>query len=251
MKPARATSALSPVCILAGGLGTRLGDRVRTTPKPLIAVAGKPFVLHQLELLARHGARRIVMCIGHLGEQIVEVVGDGSAFGLDVSYSEDGPLPAGTAGALRRARHQLGERFLVLYGDTYLRIDYRDVDRALERSESLAVMTVLHNHGALDTSNAVVCAGRVLRYDKRRFSAEMEWIDYGVSAFRTEALDVAAPEASDLADVQAELARLGQLASYEATLRFYEIGTPGGLAETEAFLIKNARADKVAPQTGE
>ena len=119
--------SLDPIAILAGGLGTRLGERARHVPKALAPVAGEPFVFHQLRLLARHGAGRVVMCVGHLGEQIEAAVGDGGRFGLDVRYSFDGPRLAGTAGAVRKALDLLGERFLVTYGDTYLRIDYEAV----------------------------------------------------------------------------------------------------------------------------
>src|SRR5205807_2549722 len=95
--------SLPPVCILAGGLGTRLGPRSQTTPKPLVAVGGRPFLFHQLELLKRHGAERIVLCVGHLGELVEQAVGSGDAFGLDVAYSYDGPSVIGTAAAVRQA----------------------------------------------------------------------------------------------------------------------------------------------------
>src|SRR5436305_3662054 len=126
-------AALPPVCILAGGLGTRLGSHVRDTPKPLLEVAGEPFLHHQLRLLAAHGAREIVLCVGYLGELIEERIGP-ARFGLTIAYSHDGPVPIGTLGAIRRAAPLLGGRFLVLYGDTYLRIDYRAAVAAWSRS---------------------------------------------------------------------------------------------------------------------
>ena len=225
---------LTPVCILAGGLGTRLGKRVRETPKPLLPVAGEPFVFHQLRLLRRHGARRIVLCVAYLGELIEQAVGDGSALGLEVSYSFDGAELAGTAGAVRRALPALGDEFLVLYGDTYLRIDYLDVQRAFRDSGLPALMTVLRNEGRWDTSNVVFEDGRVLRYDKRNPTPDMHWIDYGLGMMRREALEDST--ASDLAELYAELAARGELAGYEARERFYEIGTPDSLREADEFL---------------
>src|ERR1035441_3949975 len=115
---------LPPICILAGGLGVRLGIHVRETPKPLLEVAGEPFLMHQLRLLARHGARETVICVGYLGEQIERRIGY-RQFGLKIAYSYDGPELIGTLGAVRRALPALGGRFLVLYGDTYLPVDYR------------------------------------------------------------------------------------------------------------------------------
>src|ERR1700728_4172143 len=97
-------AALPPVCILAGGLGTRLGERVREVPKPLLEVAGEPFLIHQLRLLAAHGARSVVLCVGYLGEQIEYAVG-GERFGVAIAYSHDGERLAGTLGAIRGALH--------------------------------------------------------------------------------------------------------------------------------------------------
>ncbi len=163
---------LPPVCILAGGLGTRLGDRVSAVPKPLLAVAGEPFLLHQLRLLASHGAREVVLCVGYLGERIEGAIGR-CRFGISIAYSYDSPELDGTLGAIRRARDLLGARFLVLYGDTYLRIDYRDVEK--HSAGWPALMTVLHNEGRWDASNAEYRDGRVLRYQKG--APGMHWID--------------------------------------------------------------------------
>jgi N-acetyl-alpha-D-muramate 1-phosphate uridylyltransferase len=208
----------------------------------LLTVAGRQFVEHQLELLKLHGARRIVLAVGYLGEKIEAAIGDGSRFGLEVSYAHDGPQPAGTAGALRRALPLLGDEFLVLYGDTYLRIDYADVARALRESGLPALMTVLRNRGRWAPSNAVYQEGRVVAYDKAKPPSGAEWIDYGILAFERSALEAEGPD--DLADLMHDLAAGGQLAGYPASKRFYEIGSPEALAETEAFL-SGRPADRV------
>lgn len=226
---------LSPVCILAGGLGTRLGPAAGGMPKALVPVAGEPFLYHQLRLLRANGARRVVLCVGHGGERIAEAVGDGSDFGLEIELSEDGPQLAGTAGAIRRALALLGHEFLVLYGDTYLRVDYAAVQEARRRSALPAVMVVLRNDGRWDRSNVVYREGRVVRYDKRERTRDMRWIDYGVGILTPEAVALE-PDTSDLADVYTRLAVEGLLGGYEAFDRFYEIGTPTALAETDAFL---------------
>lgn len=228
-------SALPPVCILAGGLGTRLGERVRETPKALIEVAGEPFVYHQLRLLAAHGAREIVLCVGYLGESIQRRVGE-ERFGLRIAYSFDDPGLDGTLGAILRARELLGKRFLVLYGDTYLRVDYALAARAWKESGLPAMMSVLRNEGRWDSSNAVYADGRVTVYDKRAPAPRMRWIDYGLGGLRQEALDLRPPDTRDLCDLYRRLAEDGLLCGFEATKRFYEIGTPEALADTDAFL---------------
>jgi MurNAc alpha-1-phosphate uridylyltransferase len=225
--------SLLPVCILAGGVGSRLGATVRDTPKPLLEVAGKPFLRWQLELLREHGADRIVLCVGYLGELIEERIGAGQDLGMDILYSYDGPQLAGTGGAVRTALPLLGDRFLVMYGDTYLRIDYADVQRAFADSGCPALMTVLRNDGRWDTSNASFDGSRVV-YDKRNPPPGAEWIDYGLGALRSDALGVS--DDPDLAGVYEELSRRGELAGYVATERFHEIGTPAALAETAEFL---------------
>ena|GEM_PF-325869 len=235
-------SPLPPVCILAGGRGTRLGDRTRSVPKPLIEVAGEPFLVHQLRLLAEHGAREAVICVGHLGEMIEQGIGH-ERFGVRIAYSYDGPGLDGTLGAIRRAAPLLPGRFLVLYGDTYLRLDYRAAARAWSDSGLPALMAVLRNEGRWDTSNALYEQGRVRVYDKRAPTPGMHWIDYGLGGLTAAALASAPADERDLAGLYSTLASRGDLCGFPASERFYEIGTPGALRETDAFLrdLRSAR----------
>jgi NDP-sugar pyrophosphorylase family protein len=230
-----ATDELPPVCILAGGFGTRLGDRVQQVPKPLLPVAGKPFLIHQLRLLQSHGAVRIVLSVGYLGELIERRIGD-EQFGMRIAYSYDGPELAGTLGAIRRALPLLGSRFLVLYGDSYLRLDYRAAAAAWKASRRAALMAVLKNEGRWDRSNVIFRDGLVACYDKYRQTPEMRWIDYGLGGLTERALECADPDTSDLAVLYQALAEREELCGYEATERFFEIGTPESLQETDGFL---------------
>jgi NDP-sugar pyrophosphorylase family protein len=243
--PSAGAAELPPVCILAGGRGTRLGDRVLDTPKPILEVAGEPFLLHQLRLLARHGAHIAVLCVGYRGEQIESEIGP-ERFGIEIIYSFDAPELDGTLGAIRRALPLLGERFLVLYGDTYLRIDYGAVARGWRESGLPAMMTVLRNDGRFDTSNAVYADGRVLNYDKRAPTPDMRWIDYGLGGLERSALELVPGETRELSDLQQRLAQEGLLYGYEATERFFEIGTPSALAETDGFLRATIERDRAA-----
>jgi NDP-sugar pyrophosphorylase family protein len=231
--------ALAPVCILAGGRGTRLGGRAREVPKPLLEVAGEPFLIHQLRLLAAHEVREAVICVGHRGELIESRIGE-ERFGVRIAYSHDGPGLDGTLGAIRRALPLLPERFLVLYGDTYLRLDYRAADRAWRESGLPALMVVLRNVGRWEVSNARYELGRVVAYDKRSPTTDMSWIDYGLGGLTAAALERVPESESDLAVLYGALARRGELCGHAATERFYEIGTPGALEETDAFLRTSA-----------
>ncbi len=237
--------SLPPVCILAGGLGTRLGERVRDTPKPLLAVAGEPFLCHQLRLLAANGAEEVVLCVGYHGERIESLLG-GERFGIRIRYSFDGPGLDGTLGAVRRALGLLGERFLVLNGDTYLPIDYAAAVAAWRASGLPAMMSVLHNDGRWEPSNASCAEGRVLVYEKGSSRADLRWVDCGLGGFERAVLERFASERRtraepDLATLMGELASEGLLCGVEATTRYHEIGTPAALAQTDAYLRDIAR----------
>lgn len=228
-----------PVAILAGGLATRLHPITESVPKALLDVAGRPFVLHQLDLLRRQGLRRVVLCVGFLGELVRDRVGDGVDFGMDIEYSFDGPGLLGTGGALRRALPLLGDRFFVLYGDSYLPIDFGAVERAFVCCGLPALMTVLKNNGQWDRSNVEFEGGRLVRYDKGNPSDRMTYIDFGLGALSAEALtgggEGTTEERLDLADLYRSLSERGLLAGYEVFGRFYEIGSFSGLQDTIAY----------------
>ncbi len=225
------------VAILAGGLATRLRPMTEAVPKSLLEVNGEPFAVHQLRLLKASGIRCVVLCVGHLGELIQRVIGDGVALGLQVDYSFDGPALLGTAGAIRNALPKLGDAFFVMYGDSYLPCDYAAIARKFESAGVLAMMTVLRNEGKWDTSNVEFEAGKILAYSKTNRTPRMRYIDYGLGVFRAEAFrDLPAGNACDLTELYADLLQRGQLAAFEVRERFYEIGSPAGLRETAEFL---------------
>jgi N-acetyl-alpha-D-muramate 1-phosphate uridylyltransferase len=232
-----------PVAILAGGLATRLRPATENTPKALLSVAGEPFLVHQLRLLRSHGLRKIVLCVGYLGEMIKATIGDGRNLGVQVSYSFDGPILLGTGGALKQALPKLGERFLVAYGDSYMPADYFAIVKAFVLSGKPALMTVFENVGRWDTSNVQFEAGEILRYDKRVCTPEMRHIDYGIAVLNAAVLASFPNDAAfDLADVYSHLVSKKQMAAFEVKQRFYEIGSPQGLAELDSLLRPKSAA---------
>jgi len=233
------TSFELPVAILAGGMATRLRPITEKIPKLLVEVAGEPFFSHQIRLLKAAGLTRLVLCVGYLGEKIVELYGDGAKWGVQIAYVFDGPKLLGTGGALIKALPQLGNTFFVLYGDSYLPVNYRAVGDFFLRSNRLGLMTVYENHGRFDTSNVCFEAGEIRLYDKKNKVPEMQHIDYGLGGFRAAALAGFPRDAvGDLAVVQKSLVARRQLAGYEIKERFYEIGSHEGLAELDRLLSK-------------
>jgi N-acetyl-alpha-D-muramate 1-phosphate uridylyltransferase len=229
-----------PVAILAGGLATRLRPATERIPKALIHVADQPFLTHQLRLLHKSGIRKAVLCLGYRGEMIEQEFGDGRGAGVELSYSFDGPELLGTGGALKKALPLLGRHFFVLYGDSYLPIDYAAPARAFVASRKLGLMTVFRNEGRWDTSNVWFQDGAIRSYSKNERTPEMQHIDYGLGILSATALEPwASHEAFDLADVYRDLISRNELAGFEVTQRFYEIGSPEGLAELDAILRRN------------
>ncbi len=228
-----------PVCVLAGGRATRLGDVARDIPKILIDVEGKPFAYWQLEWLREGGVIDVVYAVGYLSDHVREALGDGSRWGMRFTFVEDGAAPLGTGGAVRRALPQLGVAFLVLYGDSYLRCSIPDVARAFTEAGRPALMTVFRNDNRWDTSNVEFADGRIVRHDKLQLTPDMHHLDYGLGVLTPGVFEPYDERASlDLSTVYRDLAATGQLAGYEVFERFYEIGSVTGLAETRALFAR-------------
>lgn len=228
--------------ILAGGLATRMRPRTLDTPKALLEVADRPFIAWQLERIANSGFDRVLLCLGHLGEQVQALVRDGAHFELSVDYSFDGPRLLGTAGALRKALEQLEDTFLVTYGDSYLPFDYSAPLRDLsQHPEALGTMSVFKNEGRWDASNTAIAGELVARYEKASGDPALDHIDYGATALRRSVIEGLAPgEQYGLDAIQARLAREGRLRAYRAHERFYEIGSEEGLRELDEYLRQSA-----------
>jgi len=228
-----------PVAILAGGLATRLRPVTTKIPKSLIDINGEPFLAHQLRLLHRNGIRRVTLCVGHLAEMIEEYAGDGSRFDMEIRYSPDGPSLRGTAGAIAQAAPLLGEKFFVLYGDSYLPCDYAAVGRAFENSGQLSLMTVYPNGDRWDASNVQYDGQRIVTYNKKLRTPQMRHIDYGLGVFRADAFEAVPREgAYDLADLYGQLLERGELAAFEVSQRFYETGSFEGIEELSSYLAR-------------
>ena len=225
-----------PVALLAGGLATRLRPLTETVPKSMLEVAGEPFIAHQLRLFRRQGLSRVVVCAGYLGSLIEDFVGDGSRFGLSVTYSFDGADLLGNGGALKRALPLLGPAFAVMYGDSWLDTPYEPIAAAFAASGKSGLITVFRNEGAWDSSNVEFVDGVIWRYDKRNKTPAMHYIDWGLGFLRASALEAWPEGPLDLANVYAQLLSKNDLCGYEVTKRFYEIGSLDGLKETDQHL---------------
>ncbi|WP_339051184.1 sugar phosphate nucleotidyltransferase [Rickettsiella endosymbiont of Xylota segnis] len=231
---------LFPIVILAGGLATRLGSLSKKTPKSLIIVNEEPFIAHQLRLLKSQGFERVILCIGYLGDLIREYVKNGKQFGLSVTYANDGKKLLGTAGAIKNALSLIEGNFFVLYGDSYLIVDYKNIQRIFEEQKKPVLMTIFKNNDIGDVSNIELVGTQIIKYDKKNKTNNMSHIDYGLSLFAKN-IFLNNDFYGDLSDLYRKLVEENQLAHYEVFQRFYEIGSLNGLSEFKK-LMKEKKA---------
>lgn len=231
-----------PVLILAGGLATRLRPLTEHIPKALVPVAGKPFIVHQLEYLRAQDIRQVILCTGYRATQIEEVVGNGADYGLEVRYSEDGDTLLGTGGAIVKALPLTKSAFFVLYGDCFLPICFSKVEFEWRRSKKPALMTVFRNKGQWDSSNVLFEDQMVIEYNKHRPRPGMDYIDYGLAVLSAELFAGRDPSVPfDLADLYHDLSLSRRLAGMQVFERFYEVGSLEGLAEAETYFDRALR----------
>jgi NDP-sugar pyrophosphorylase family protein len=229
--------------ILAGGLGTRMKQIAGQIPKALIEIQGHPFIKYQLDYLAKQGVTEALLCIGHKGEMIRDYLRLHPQARIRTDFVDEGDNLKGTAGALRLALEagKLQTHFLILYGDSFLPIDFRKVWERFRQGPEPALMTVTKNENRWDESNACFDGQRVTLYQKglRPKPAGMDFIDYGLSALERSVVETEVPPGrSDLADVYHRLSTQGRLAGYAIDGRFFEIGSPAGLADFVDYIAK-------------
>ena len=223
--------------ILAGGLGTRMRPHTGKVPKSLLKVGGRPFIEHQIELLKKSGILELVLCVHHRAGSIRSHCGNGGRLGIRISYSEEKERPLGTAGALKNAAPLLKDTFMVIYGDSYLPLDYEEIIEHFRGQERLALMTVYENFNRYDSSNVRIGNGMVLKYAKDNPRGNLSYIEFGLNIFRLEVLElIPAGQSYSLGQLYQELIEKGELAAYKTRQRFYEIGSSGGLRDLEEYL---------------
>lgn len=228
---------IDTLVLLAGGLATRLKPVTETIPKSMIEVAGKPFIEHQLILIKKNGISNVIICAGKFGEIIQEFTDRNNSFDLNIKYSFDGSKLLGTGGAVLKALEVAGENFFVMYGDSYLTAEFREIGNYFISNDANGLMTVYRNENKFDKSNVEYSDGKIIRYDKKSADDKMKFIDYGLGIFNRSAFnEFKDQDVFDLERVYQSLLLKDQLTGYEVKERFYEIGSFEGLEETRKIL---------------
>ncbi len=222
------------VAILAGGLGTRLRPITEKVPKPMVPVAGQPFLHWQLSDLKEQGFRRVLLLVAYLGEQVEQHFGDGRRFGLELEYCYE-PEPLGTGGALKNALAQLDTEFILLNGDSFLKAPLSEMVRKFGGGDFEAMVSVYDNHDPVPViPNLKVREGRVVEYEKDAGEARgFDRIDSGIYVMKRHLLEGRSESRFMLADLWPPLIAAGRLGAFEVNERFYDIGTVDRLREFE------------------
>ncbi len=226
------------VVILAGGLGTRLRPITERIPKPMVEVAGRPFLEYIVCHLAEQGFCRLLLLLGYLGHQVHDHFGDGSQFGISIDYAIE-TAPLGTAGSVRNALDKLDEKFLLLYGDSFLPIDYCAVARAFEAADSSGLVVVYDNcicDTGVSNNVALNSDGTVGRYEKNSDAQDLRYVEAGVLCLRRE-LFAALPPGRPISleyEIYPRLIAARQFRAFITPQRFFDIGTPDRLQQFAA-----------------
>jgi NDP-sugar pyrophosphorylase family protein len=225
------------IAILCGGLGTRLGDLSKDIPKSMIKINNKAFLEYQIENLKKQSIKDIILCVGHLSEQIEDYFGNGEKFGVDIKYSYEKEKLLGPIGAVKNAKSLLSDVFFIMYGDTYLNVDFQKLFSYFIKHNKLCLMAVYKNQDKYDKSNLIVKNNIIVAYGDKERPKDMIYIDYGTSILRKKSLDLV-PEKTFYSTGKffSDLISKKEILAYEVKERFYHIGNPNALEEFRNFI---------------
>jgi len=223
--------------ILAGGLSTRISNLTQEVPKSLLKFGGKPFLQWQLELLSKNNAKEVVLCVSHKSNLIEDFIKSITLKDLRITFSYDGKEQAGTGGAIIKALPFVGEQFAVLYGDSYLPVNFQAIEDYFISDDRPALMTVVKNALKNEVSNVNFQNGKIEKYDKSRYTNDMEYIDFGLNFFNVMAFShYMQRKHIDLSEIQYNLAIENNLSGYEVKSSYYEVGSLNGITAFEEFI---------------
>jgi len=226
------------IVILCGGEATRLYPLTKKVPKSMIKISRKPFLEHQIDLFKKNKIFDIILCTGFLGNQIEKYFGNGEKFGVNIKYSRE-KESLDTGGALKNAKKLLNDEFFIIYGDSYLLIDYQEIYDYFKKFDKLGLMTIYKNYGKLELSKIITKGNLIQKFDKKNSNQPgMIYTEFGLNIFKKDILDLVQKRAFPISDYFKKLIEGGELLAFESPQRFYEIGCPEGLKETKN-LIKN------------
>lgn len=224
------------IVILCGGLGSRLKNLTKNKPKSLIKIKGSPFIDYQLKLYKKNNFNKALLCYGHLGHKIKKYL-DEKEIDFKIEYSYDGKKQLGTGGALKKAFKKLDKQFCVVYGDSYLPINYKSLFTKFNDSKKEIIMTVYKNNNKDDKSNISIVNNKMI-YDKQNTNSKMEYIDYGFIMIKKKLISKIKKKKFDLSDLMTILSYKNKVDFIIVNKPFYEIGSRSGIKKFNKYLNK-------------
>lgn len=225
--------------ILAGGRGTRLQPITDTCPKPVIPIAGRPFLEHTIEMLRDQGVDRFLLLVGHLADVVIDALGDGSRLGVTIEYSVTGPDDL-TSHRLQVAEPLIDDCFLLLYCDNYWPANVAEMWARFVSSGVEGQVTIYANDDGYSRSNVRVEEGRVVAYDPSRAQDGLAGVEIGFAILRKDVVFPLLPSEQALFEraVYPALVERGSLGAYVTRHRYYSVGSHERLPTTERFLSR-------------
>ena len=228
--------------ILAGGFGTRLGERSINTPKPMQLIAGKPFLSYLLWNLKRNGITKIIISVGYLSSKIIEYFEDGTKFDLEISYIKENE-PLGTAGPLKLCRNRLDTYFFLLNGDTIFDINYHELSLLLIKEKGIGAISLLSEEETSRYGLVNLNDSKVVSFNEKKLS-QSGLINGGVSVFNNKLLDYIDDGPCSLEkDIFPKLIKEGSLLGKDFDGFFIDIGIPETLSAAQTLLPKWKKKD--------
>ena len=226
---------------MAGGLATRIRPLTNKIPKSMISIEGKPFLQYQIELLSCYGIKDIILCVGYMGEKIENCFENGNKYNTRIIYSYEKEKLLGTGGALKMTEPYLDEKFYLIWGDSYVRLNYKKMfDFHLKNSKNFDVtMAIFYNIRNFDKSNIVYKNGSIKKYDKNS-TDNMKYIDSGVMVLNKKLLSrIPNREVFQIENLFTKLAKEEKIKPFLIKKRYYEIGSLEGLNQFSKFVKRN------------
>jgi NDP-sugar pyrophosphorylase family protein len=225
------------IVILCGGLATRLSHLTKYTPKSMVDIEGKTFLEYQIENLKKQSIKDIVLCVGHLSEKIEEYFGNGEKLDVNIKYSYDKEKLLGAIGALKNAEPLLKDTFFIMYGDSYINVDFHKVRDYFMLHDKPALMVVYKNQDKYDRSNLIIQDNMVVGYGEKERTRDMIYIDYGTSILRKKVLEnVPVDTLYSTEQFFSDLVKKRELMAFEVQERFYHIGDLEALEEFRSHI---------------
>ncbi|MBI2118112.1 MAG: hypothetical protein HYT97_00630 [Elusimicrobia bacterium] len=201
----------------------------KRTPKSLILIKRKPFLEYVIEFLKDQGFKNYMFLTGYMGSKIKKYFSNGRHWDIKIRYSQE-RLPLGTAGALKKAKDLLDQEFLLLYGDSILKINYLSLINDFKKNRSLLELAIYKDQKKLTYVPSNICwnkkTHKILTYSKANHS-RCDYVDAGAMVVSKKIISLFPDQTISLEnEIFPILIKKGMLRGFKVPVPFYDIGTP-------------------------